>query len=108
MMSAANVSSLNQQISSGECETSDFNVNWMPSQISQFDPEAANTELTILSLVVTFCFSVWRWMFLTWAFPPQFDAAHTFDVAWMAVMDRCFLDGSFFVDPTSSGTDMEA
>jgi hypothetical protein len=58
MMSAANVSSLNQQISSGECETSDFNVNWMPSQISQFDPEAANTELTILSLVVTFCFSV--------------------------------------------------
>ena len=57
-MMSANVSSLNQQISSGECETSDFNVNWMPSQMSQFDPEAANTELTILSLVVTFCFSV--------------------------------------------------
>jgi hypothetical protein len=54
MMSANDVSSLNQQISSGECETSDFNVNWMPSQMSQFDPEAADTKLTILSWVDTF------------------------------------------------------
>jgi hypothetical protein len=47
---------LNQQIRFGMCESATLAVNWSPDQRSQFDPEAPNTVLNILSSVRTSAF----------------------------------------------------
>jgi hypothetical protein len=49
-------SQLNQQIKAGKCESAALFVNWLPAQMSQFDPQAPNTVLNILSSVRTSAF----------------------------------------------------
>jgi hypothetical protein len=43
----------NQKINSGECESAALIANWERDQMSQFDPQAPNTVLNILSSVRT-------------------------------------------------------
>jgi hypothetical protein len=46
----------NQRINSGVCESAALQVDWSRNQMSQFDPQAPNTVLNILSSVRTSAF----------------------------------------------------